>query len=138
MAGSDCVQFGALACSGGTMACKKVIHDLESWMDQAGYPDLDSLKGDALKLFNMPGDFAKARQNALGDAYQQCQVNTDQCIGCGRCVDVCWHEGIEITDRKARKTDQCIGCGYCFQVCPTKALNVDAGEILARPFLDQN
>ena len=103
-------------------------------MDQAGYPNMDSLKGDALQLFNMPGDFAKARQNALGDAYQQCQVDADKCIGCGRCVDVCWQEGIEIVDRKARKTDHCIGCGYCFQVCPTKALNVDAGEILAKPF----
>ena len=135
MAGSDCVQLGALACSGGTMACKKVISDLNKWMDQAGYPDMDSLKGDALQLFNMPGDFAKARQNALGDAYQQCQVDTEKCIGCGRCVDVCWQEGIEIVDRKARKTDHCIGCGYCFQVCPTKALNVNAGEILARPFI---
>ena len=102
--------------------------------DQAGYPNMEALKGDALQLFNMSGDFAKARQDALGDAYQHWQVDTEKCIGCGRCVDVCWQEGIEIIDRKARKTDHCIGCGYCFQVCPAKALNVDAGEILARPF----
>ena len=134
MAGSDLVQFGALACSGGTMACKRVIDDLSRWMDEAGYPDMDSLRGDALQLFNMPDAFAKERQNALGDAYQTAQVNTDKCVGCGRCEDVCWHEGIEIHHRKAVKTDKCIGCGYCFQVCPVEALHVPAGDILAKAF----
>ena len=134
MAGSDMVQLGALACSGGTMACKKLIADLNRWMDEAGYPDIDSLKGDALTLFNMPDDFAKARQNKLGEAYRAAQADTQKCIGCGRCQDVCWHEGIELRDRKAFKTDKCIGCGYCFQVCPTDALKVQAGDILAEAF----
>ena len=135
MAGSDCVQLGALACSGGTMACKKLISDLNKWMDEAGYPDIESLRGDALTLFNMSGDFAKERQNKLGDAYQQAQVVAEKCVGCSRCQDVCWHEGIDLKDRKAFKTDKCIGCGYCFQVCPTGALQVDAGAILAEPFM---
>ena len=137
MAGSDCVQLGAMACSGGTMACKKMIGDLSAWMDKAGYPDMDSLRGDALKLFNMSNDFAKARQNRLADAYQAWQVDTDRCVGCGRCQDVCWHEGIELAEGKARKTGSCIGCGYCFQVCPTGALKVNAGDILAAPFLEE-
>ena len=134
MAGSDCVQLGALACSGGTMACAKLMRDLEKWMDQAGYADMESLRGDALTLFNMTDEFAKARQNRLGDAYQSWQVDQARCVGCGRCEDVCWHEGIEITDRKAHKTGNCIGCGYCFQVCPTGALKVDAPAILASAF----
>ena len=67
---------------------------------------MDSLRGDALALFNMPGDFAKGLQNALGDANQNAQADKNKCIG----------------------------CGYCFQVCPTGALHVDAGGILAKPF----
>ncbi len=133
MSGSQAVQFGALACSGGVAACKKVIADLERFMDQNGYKDLDSLCGDALKLFNMSGEFAKKRQNRLADAYQAAQVS-DQCIGCGRCVDVCWQEGIEMKGKAAVKTDKCIGCGYCFQVCPTGALHVEKEKILAAPF----
>ena len=134
MAGSEMVQLGALACSGGTMACAKLIRDLSDWMDKAGYSDMESLQGDALTLFNMSGDFAKARQNRLGDAYQAAQVDSAKCVGCGRCEDVCWHEGISIQERKAKKTDKCIGCGYCFQVCPTGALHVPAGDILASAF----
>ena len=45
-------------------------------------------------------------------------IDTNSCIGCGRCEDVCWHQGIEIKDRKAYKTDKCIGCGYCIAGCP--------------------
>lgn len=130
MAGSEMVQLGALACSGGTKVCKKLIEDLSRWMDANGYADMDSLVGDGLKLFNMDSAFTLKRQNALGDAYQQHQVITDKCVGCGRCLDVCWQEGIELADGKAQKTDKCIGCGYCFQVCPTGALSVPKKEIL--------
>lgn len=136
MAGSQAVQLGALACSGGTNACKKVISDLNKWMDENGYPDMDSLCGDALKLFNMGKDLTAERQNRLADAYQAAAVS-DQCIGCGRCVDVCWHEGIEMKDKAAVKTDKCIGCGYCFQVCPVGALHVEKEKILASAFEDR-
>lgn len=135
MAGSNCVQLGALACSGGVSVCAKLIRDFEKWMDSAGYADMDSLRGDALTLFNMPSDFAAERQRALGGAYKAEPVQQDKCIGCGRCVDVCWHEGIVCDEKKAHKTEGCIGCGYCFQVCPTGALHVEAGDILAAPFV---
>ena len=134
MAGSEMVQLGALACAGGTMACKKLINDLYRWMDENGYADMDSLVGDSLKLFQMDADFTKKRQNKLADAYQTADADRTKCIGCGRCEDVCWHQGIEIKDRKAYKTDKCIGCGYCFQVCPTEALYVDKKGILRSAF----
>lgn len=128
------VQLGAIACSGGIMQCERIIRQCSEWMDQNGYPDMKSLKGAALQLFNMSGDFAKKRQNRLGDAYRTTDVIQDKCIGCGRCEDVCWYKGIALEGKKAHKTDACIGCGYCFQVCPTKALNVEAGRILKEAF----
>ena len=81
----------------------------------------------------MDKELTALRQNRLADAYQQAEVS-DKCIGCGRCVDVCWHEGIEMRDKAAVKTDKCIGCGYCFQVCPTGALHVEKEKILASAF----
>ena len=136
MAGSDMVQLGAVACAGGVTACKRIISQFEKWMDEHGYPDMASLKGDVLKLFNMDSAFAKARQNKLGAAYKAASVDTEKCIGCHRCTDVCWYKGVEMDGRKARKTDSCIGCGYCFQVCPTGALYVDKKGILASAFED--
>ena len=102
MAGSEMVQLGALACAGGTMACKKLISDLNSWMDENGYADMDSLVGDSLKLFQMDADFTKKRQNKLADAYQTADADRTKCIGCGRCEDVCWHQASR--SRSARPT----------------------------------
>ena len=134
MAGSQCVQLGALACSGGIDAAGKLISDFASWMDKAGYADMDSLCGDALKLFNMPKEIAAERTRRLGEAYRTTQADPEKCVGCGRCESVCWYKGIALENGKARKTPDCIGCGYCFQVCPTGALKVDAGRILASVF----
>lgn len=134
MAGSDMVQLGALACSGGIKQCERVMRQCSDWMDKNGYSSVKELKGEALKLFNMDEGFAKERQNKLGEAYRLRLVDQDKCIGCGRCEDVCWYKGIKLDGRKAQKTENCIGCGYCFQVCPTKALEVDAAGILKSAF----
>lgn len=137
MAGSQAVQLGAVACSGGLGLCSKIMKELEQFMDKNGYANMDNLCGEALNLFHMPEAVAKERQKILGEAYRMAPVNQDKCIGCGRCKDVCWHEGIEVAGKKAAKTEQCIGCGYCFQVCPTEALFVDRGPILSSVF-DEN
>lgn len=134
MAGSEMVQLGTLACAGGTRSCADLIKQFGKWMDSNGYSDMKSLTGDALKLFNMSDDFAKKRQNKLGDAYKAAKPNADKCIGCGRCENVCWYKGVRVEERKAVKGEGCIGCGYCFQVCPTGALYVDKKGILKSAF----
>ncbi len=134
MAGSEMVQFGALACSGGIRECARVMKECSDWMDRNGYKSVKELQGVALELFSMSEEKAKKRQNALGEAYRTTDVDPDKCIGCGRCEDVCWYKGIKVEGRKAKKTDSCIGCGYCFQVCPVKALHVDAPAILKKGF----
>ncbi len=134
MSGSQCVQVGALACSGGTGAVKNLMKETSEWMDRNGYADMKALCGDALKLFNMSKETADNRTKKLGDSYRSAAVDNGKCVGCGRCSDVCWHDSIHIENRKAVKQPSCIGCGYCFQVCPTGALKVDAGSILKAAF----
>ncbi len=137
MSGSQAVHLGALACSGGVGAGKKAIADLNCFMDENGYKDMDSLYGDALKLFHMPKEAAEERQEKLGEDYRLANVS-DACIGCGRCVDVCWHDGIRMKGRLAEKTEQCIGCGCCLQICPTGVLHMDKERILASVFEEKN
>ncbi len=128
MAGSQIAQLGSLACCAGPRAVKQAIEGLGKWMDEAGYTDMPSLCGAALKLFDPA--VAQARNDVMGDAYKAASVDAGKCIGCGRCVDACWYEGIEMDGNKAHKTDACIGCGYCFQTCPAGALEVDADTLL--------
>lgn len=48
----------------------------------------------------------------------------DYCIGCGKCVDMCRHQGIELVNGQARPTSRCILCGYCANYCPDFCIKV--------------
>jgi len=53
---------------------------------------------------------------------------TDACIGCGKCVDVCFLEGINIIDNKAVLSENCRGCGRCVSICPYKAISLTLND----------
>jgi dihydropyrimidine dehydrogenase (NAD+) subunit PreA len=134
MAGSQSVQLGSFACCLGPHAVTRMIADFASWMDEAGYPDVDALCGDALNLFTMPPEISEARQSRLETAYRGAQPDAAKCTACGQCLDVCWYDALSMQGDLVIKSETCVGCGYCFQVCPTGALEVPAGEILASVF----
>lgn len=51
-------------------------------------------------------------------------IDTDECIGCGVCVDVCATGAIEIDDGFCTVVDdsECKGCGECQEECPVNAI----------------
>jgi len=57
------------------------------------------------------------------------KMNSDKCIGCGRCLEVCPHQVFAINNNKAKfiNFDSCMECGACAKNCPTAALQVDSG-----------
>lgn len=56
-------------------------------------------------------------------------LNTEKCIGCGRCLEVCPHQVFLLAGGRARivNFDACMECGACARNCPAAALFVDAG-----------
>ena len=54
-------------------------------------------------------------------------VDTDKCIGCGECVEVCPVEVFELEDEKAvaANADECLGCESCVEVCEQEAITVE-------------
>lgn len=54
---------------------------------------------------------------------------TEKCVGCERCVEVCPHGVFDLDDGKARITDKdlCMECGACSLNCPAGAITVNAG-----------
>ncbi len=56
------------------------------------------------------------------------EVDTDKCIGCGRCEDVCAYRAVRVRMRKGQQPgaviehDVCRSCGACTAVCPTGAI----------------
>jgi pyruvate formate lyase activating enzyme len=52
-------------------------------------------------------------------------LNPEKCTGCGKCVQECPQEAIEIREGKSHSDRQsCIGCGKCAEVCPNQARNL--------------
>jgi ferredoxin len=49
---------------------------------------------------------------------------TNDCAGCGTCVDQCFMHAIHLTNSKASISDECRGCGRCVDVCPQHAIQL--------------
>jgi len=49
-------------------------------------------------------------------------VDSDRCVGCGTCLDVCPACAISVEDIAEVDPKRCIGCGSCVEQCPSGAV----------------
>jgi NAD-dependent dihydropyrimidine dehydrogenase PreA subunit len=56
-------------------------------------------------------------------------LNSEKCIGCGMCINVCPHGVFSIEQGKAKviERDFCMECGACEKNCPAAAIAVKTG-----------
>ncbi len=59
---------------------------------------------------------------------------SDDCVGCGTCVEFCGFDAITIENGKAVHSDQCRGCGRCETRCPANAVTITINN----PHVDQD
>ncbi|NOZ58963.1 MAG: 4Fe-4S dicluster domain-containing protein [Euryarchaeota archaeon] len=52
------------------------------------------------------------------------EVNSETCVGCGECVDICPADVYELQDGKSTpvRREDCINCCSCVEVCPTGSI----------------
>ncbi len=52
-------------------------------------------------------------------------VDESLCVGCGKCVKVCWTGAISVVDKKAVVDfNRCICCTACMKTCPRGAIRL--------------
>ena len=54
------------------------------------------------------------------------EIDKDQCIGCGSCVDACPFGALSLVDDMVVVNDKCTACGACLLAGPLHALNLPA------------
>lgn len=57
------------------------------------------------------------------------QINTEKCIGCSSCVEVCPGNLIKLCEKKAliKHEQDCWGCTSCVKACPKQAISFFLG-----------
>ncbi len=56
-------------------------------------------------------------------------VDTESCIGCGACVDVCPYGALTLVDDVAVVNEACTACGACLGECPVDALSLPESRV---------
>lgn len=57
-------------------------------------------------------------------------MNTEECTGCGVCIDSCPNDVLDLEDDLAIVVngDNCDGCGTCAEECPMGCVEVEIEE----------
>jgi len=58
-------------------------------------------------------------------------IDTDTCIGCGACVEVCPFGALEMAGSVVAVNDNCTACGACIPECPVEALSLPEAKAAA-------
>ena len=60
-------------------------------------------------------------------SFYHADINTDLCVNCGRCADVCSSQCINLTDHIV-DLSRCVVCFDCMDVCPNSAITYRRGR----------
>ena len=77
-------------------------------------------------LYHMAGLFGQRLyfRRMTKDYSSKLKIDTEKCIGCGKCERLCPMKNIRMTDGKAVSEDKCTMCYRCINNCPRQAITL--------------
>lgn len=112
MLGANTTQLASSILLNGQEIIGEILTELQEWMIEHEYSDINTLRGTALKTLAPYEDIPVKNYIARAKS----KIN---CSNCKDCLNACMYEaikivgGIPIVDEKL-----CTGCGLCLGVCP--------------------
>lgn len=118
MAGAAAVQYCTPIMLRGLGYVKELLNGIEGFMERRKYNSIADFQGVALKQIYSNQDLMDKVKSLYAE------VDHHKCIGCKRCLDVCWYDGIKVAKKAVIKKSNCAGCSLCSQVCPVNAIEM--------------
>lgn len=118
MSGARIMQVGSVLMLKGYDWLNKMIQEIESFLDEYGYKDIQSIYGMASKQAVKTYD-DKSQMKGI------CAViDEEKCTRCWNCVQSCFYDALSKGDDEVIiQPENCIGCELCFNVCPFDAVS---------------
>jgi len=125
MVGADNVQTCTAIMIKGFEEITHWLKEMERWMGEKGYTNINDFKGIALKNI-IAGDEIEREVPIMvgGTSSKIAVVNEDKCSLCGWCQKVCFHEAMSMEDYPVVDDAKCEACGLCASVCPEGAISI--------------
>jgi len=118
MAGASAVQYCTPIMIRGLGYVKTLLDGIESFMKRKGFKSISEFQGVAMRQMYSNMDLVEKVKPLFAE------VDYSKCIGCARCLDVCWYDAIKVAKKAVIRKDHCAGCSLCSQVCPTHAIGM--------------
>ncbi len=121
MSGARAMQVGSVLMLKGIEWIPKVVNGMEKFLDDHGYPSIESIYGLASKKARM----TPAEMFAMEPLF--CEIDTEKCQfpKCNICIRMCFYDSLFFGEEHVITTpDTCIGCELCSNVCPFDAISM--------------
>jgi dihydroorotate dehydrogenase (fumarate)/dihydropyrimidine dehydrogenase (NAD+) subunit PreA len=127
MTGARIMQVCSVLMLKGIEWLPKIIDGMEKFLDQHGYPDLESIYGIASHRVKSPAELFAAKPVYSLIDHEKCKIPR-----CAICTKVCFYGALHNGgDKILVDPDTCIGCELCQNVCPFDAISMTEDRELA-------
>jgi len=128
MTGAKIMQVGSVLMLKGIEWLPKIIEGMDKFLDENGYPDLESIYGIASRRSaSSPAELFAAEPVYSVVDREKCQFPK-----CNICVRMCFYDSLKDGDEWVKThPDKCIGCELCQNVCPFDAMKMTPDKQLA-------
>ena len=89
----------------------------------------ESVRLSVEKIENSAAALKKGKSSKEGLGQNKLKISSD-CIGCGKCANLCPMKNIKIENKLAVPNDRCTMCYRCISKCPVKAITLIGKEVI--------